>query len=67
MAAKKSWKYIGVLAGVSDSGMSQKWDCRRFMQGFKPICGSHAGQIMWFREANHMVEGVERRSLNHMA
>ena len=35
---------MGMLAGVTDCGRSQKWGCRgRLALGFKPRRGSHAG------------------------
>ena len=43
MAAKKSWKKHGMLAGIANCERSEKWDCRaRLVLGFKPSCGSHA-------------------------
>ena len=50
MAAQKSWKNMGILAGVADCGRSRKWGCRgRFAPGFKPRRGSHVGwnQAVW--------------------
>ena len=42
MAAQKSWKNMGMLAGVANCGRSRKWGRRgRLVLGFKPRCGSH--------------------------
>ena len=49
MTAQKSWKNMGVLAGVADCEKSWKWGCRgRLAPGFKPRHSSHAG---WNQEA----------------
>ena len=42
MAAKKGWKNMRMLAGVTDCGRSRKWGCRgRLALGFKPRHSSH--------------------------
>ena len=50
MAAQKSWKNTGMLAGVGNCGRSLKQGCRgRLALGFKPRHGSHAKVgITWF-------------------
>ena len=53
MAAQKSWKNTGMLAGIADCGMSWKWGCRGGLAlGFKIQVGSHPG-------GDHMALGRE--------
>ena len=45
MAAQKSWKNTGMLAGVTDCRRSRKWGCKGSgALGFKPRCSSHRGR-----------------------
>ena len=60
MAAQKSWKNMGLLAGVANCGRSQKWGCReRLALGFKPRHGSHArlGPLGFGESQDHVALG----------
>ena len=66
MAAQKSWKNTGMLAGVTDCRRSQKWGCKgRWALGFKPRPGSHRESRPCSSEVNRGPHGSEVNRGNH--